>query len=55
VTHRHCKSGHPKRKISACGICARPESARNDRNCQRTEDELDRFSYPFGKAIAAAL
>jgi len=24
-----------------------PESARNGRNCQRTENELDRFSYPL--------
>jgi hypothetical protein len=27
VTHRHCKSGHAKRKIPACEIFARPESA----------------------------
>ena len=29
------RSGHPKRKIPACGISARPEAARNDRNCQK--------------------
>ena len=34
------------RKIPACGTSARPESARNRRNRQKTENETNRFSYP---------